>query len=469
MPKLRIEQRSIEFIPPAERHGSARTLFAVWFAPNMQITTVVTGSLAVLVGLSLPWALLAIVVGNLFGATIMALHSAQGPKLGIPQMIQSRAQFGVYGATLPLILVLLMYIGFFASSAVLGGQALQSWLGWPIVPSIVVTSAVCTIVAIVGYQLIHMMERVISVIAALTFLYLSVRLLQAPGVGSTWHAGQFHFGIFLLVVAIASTWQITYAPYVADYSRYLPANTPMGAPFWWTYWGSAIGSIWMMAFGSLAASIAVKSFGATPVAYVVDLAPGAVRWLFFIVLLLGVFAVNTMNLYGAFMSATTTLAAIFPMKLNGPTRAFFVLAVAVVSTGVAILGYGNFVANFENFILFLAYFLIPWTAINLADFYFVRKERYDIPSIFEKTGLYGRWNGRALIAYAVGVLVEVPFVSSTFFTGWLVSRLGGADISWILGLIVAGGVYVVLSGPITRREDAWFAERAARPVVETAS
>jgi NCS1 family nucleobase:cation symporter-1 len=53
----------------------------------------------------------------------MALHSAQGPKLGIPQMVQSRAQFGFLGEILPLILVVLMYIGFFATSGALAGTA----------------------------------------------------------------------------------------------------------------------------------------------------------------------------------------------------------------------------------------------------------------------------------------------------------------------------------------------------------
>src|SRR5690242_19098273 len=89
---LEVEQRSIDFVPESERHGQPRSLFAVWFASNMQVTALVTGALAVIVGLSLPYALLAVLIGNVVGAVAMALHSAQGPKLGIPQMIQSRAQ-----------------------------------------------------------------------------------------------------------------------------------------------------------------------------------------------------------------------------------------------------------------------------------------------------------------------------------------------------------------------------------------
>ena len=112
---LQIERRSIDYIPAAERHGTPNRLFFIWFGANMQVTAAATGAIAVVIGLSLPWALLALLIGNLFGVTFMAAHSAQGPKLGIPQMIQSRAQFGFYGAIVPLVLVLLMYIGYFAA------------------------------------------------------------------------------------------------------------------------------------------------------------------------------------------------------------------------------------------------------------------------------------------------------------------------------------------------------------------
>ena len=55
------------------------------------LLTVVTGALAVTVfKLSFVAALLALVLGNLVGGIFMALHSAQGPQLGVPQMVQTR-------------------------------------------------------------------------------------------------------------------------------------------------------------------------------------------------------------------------------------------------------------------------------------------------------------------------------------------------------------------------------------------
>ncbi|MFF9511534.1 cytosine permease [Streptomyces sp. NPDC014724] len=51
----------------------------MWFSSNLQITGFVNGALAVLIGLDLPWAIFAIVVGNLVGALFMAYHSIQEP------------------------------------------------------------------------------------------------------------------------------------------------------------------------------------------------------------------------------------------------------------------------------------------------------------------------------------------------------------------------------------------------------
>ncbi|WP_034087434.1 purine-cytosine permease family protein [Streptacidiphilus albus] len=451
---LSVEQRSIDQIPEDERHGRPSSLFSVWFAANMQVTTVVTGALGVILGLPLPWAIAAIALGNLVGAVFMALHSAQGPKLGIPQMIQSRAQFGFYGAIIPLILIVIMYVGFFATSAVLGGSALAAWWGISTPVATALVSAVCAVLAIFGYQLIHQVERAISWLSGIGFLFLTVRLFTQHSVGSVWHAGHVSGGTFLLVAAIGATWQITYAPYVADYSRYLPKDTSIRSAFWWTYAGSALSSIWMMAFGCVAVAIAEQSFDGGSVSFVVGLGPSGTHWLFSLVIVLGIIAVNVLNLYGMFMCVTTTLTALLPVKVHGWTRIGFIVGSAVVGTVIALAGSANFLNNFENFILFLAYFLIPWTAINLADFYLVRKEQYDIEAIFDPKGIYGGINWRTAGAYLVAVLAEIPFMNTTFYTGVFVKDLGGADVSWLIGLVLAAALYTLAMRPVVRREAA---------------
>lgn len=159
---LKVETRGVEFVPVDERHGKAKDLFLIWFGANMHITTLVTGALPISLGLNLFWSFAAIILGTLLGAIFMASHSAQGPKLGIPQMIQSRAQFGVIGAIFLLFLVMFVYLGFFASSSVLAAQTLNSLI--PINQSwaIIILNILCLIVAIFGYDVIHKMQKVLS-------------------------------------------------------------------------------------------------------------------------------------------------------------------------------------------------------------------------------------------------------------------------------------------------------------------
>jgi NCS1 family nucleobase:cation symporter-1 len=167
-------------------------------------------------------------------------------------------------------------------------------------------------------------------------------------------------------------------------------------------------------------------------------------WAVSLTIVLGLIAIQVLNLYGMFMSTTTTITAITDWKIGRGTRIAFITLAAILGTAIGILGSGDFVRNFENFILFLAYFLIPWTAINLADYYWVRKERYDLASIFDPAGIYGRVNWRTMIAYGVAIVAQIPFISSEFYTGPAVALFGGADIAWIVGLIVPAALYVVL-------------------------
>ena len=82
---LEIERHTIAQIPADQRHGRPRDLFTIWFTSNLMPLTIVTGALATAV-FKLPFwpAVAAIVLGNLFGALFMALHSAQGPRLEGP-------------------------------------------------------------------------------------------------------------------------------------------------------------------------------------------------------------------------------------------------------------------------------------------------------------------------------------------------------------------------------------------------
>jgi len=439
---MNIEKRTIDVIPEAERHGSVRSLFTIWFSANMQITTLVTGALAIEFGLSPFWGIVAVVVGNLLGAIFMALHSVQGPKLGIPQMIQSRAQFGVIGAVVPLFIVILMYIGFYASSGVLGAQAISSAFSLPVNWGIILVSVITFFITLFGYDLIHTMEKYFAVIFAIVFVFVTVEAFRLPMPVHFWSPGEFAIGPFLLTVSIAATWQLTYAPYVADYSRYLPSKTSSSKTFGYTYAGTVIGTIWMMSLGVILTAL-IPKFLSNSSSGLAKLVGPHFAVIMYVVIVLGVFAVNVLNLYGAFMSITTTLEAFTKLKATTKARFWLIFATLVLGTLLAIWGHGNFLTNFENFILLLSYFMVPWTAINLIDYYLLRRGDYQIWDVFDVNGQYGKFNWIAIIAYLVSFVLEIPFVNTTMYVGPISEALNGTDIAWIMGLLAPILLYYV--------------------------
>ena len=154
----RLESATILPIAADQRHGTARDLFTVWFGANLMLLTVVTGGLAVTVfGLPFFWAVAALAAGNLIGGVFMALHAAQGPTLGVPQMVQTRGQFGSYGSLLVVGIVIVMYVGFLASNLVLGGEALASLVHG-------------VVAGIYGYDLIHAYTRIMSYLSGAVLL-----------------------------------------------------------------------------------------------------------------------------------------------------------------------------------------------------------------------------------------------------------------------------------------------------------
>jgi nucleobase:cation symporter-1, NCS1 family len=438
---LILERHGIDYIPPSERHGKPHTLFTFWAASNVQILAISVGALAIVFGLSLPWAIFAIIVGNAAGGLYMALHSVQGPRLGLPQMMQSRAQFGMYGTALPNLIVVLMYIGYFTSSAILGGQAVASLLHVTTTEGIIIVNVFVLIITAFGYDMFHLYNRVLTYVSTLAFVAILIKLCTL--LPAHMPAGDNSAGNVLLAISVFVAWQVTWAPYVSDYSRYMPEDTPAVKTFSYTFIGSVVGASLVMCIGAIAAVVADKAVTANAPDYLGGLL--SAKWLFLIIFILGVGSGNFGNLYGPYL---TFMAIISPSgklasKSTGRTaRLIATTVVAIIGTIIAIEASSNFITDLENFLVFTLYLLVPWTAINLTDFYVIRHGQYDIPELFKANGIYGKFNWFALIVYALAVGIQFPFMNDpAVYVGPIANSLGGADIAWIVGFVFAAVVY----------------------------
>src|SRR5882724_10482253 len=175
---LQLELHGIDFIPISERHGLPKDLFTLWFGANAMAITLATGAIAATTGLGLLWGSLAIIVGALVGTMFMAYHSAQGPQLGLPQMIQSRAQFGFYGANIPLVIVVAMYLGFYAGGAVVGAEALTALIGVKPWIGVGAVSTLSLVLVMFGYKMLHLVGRIVTPLFVVAFALLTFALVK---------------------------------------------------------------------------------------------------------------------------------------------------------------------------------------------------------------------------------------------------------------------------------------------------
>jgi len=131
-----------------------------------------------------------------------------------------------------------------------------------------------------------------------------------------------------------------------------------------------------------------------------------------------------------------------PVQPTRRIRAIGILIMFVMVWGIAqFVGIDRFNSFYGNVLIFLAYLFTPWTAINLVDYFFVRKGLYSVKEIFNPNGIYGRWGWRGQVAYIVALLVMVPFMVTTPFVGFLAEKLGSVDYSIFIGLPVAAILY----------------------------
>jgi NCS1 family nucleobase:cation symporter-1 len=443
-----LEVNSVNFVPHSQRYGKARSLFPLWFGATAMGVTLLTGSLAIITDLSLFWAAIAVALGTLVGTIFVAYHSAQGPTLGLPQMIQSRAQFGVFGANLPLVVVVAMYLGFFGGGAILAGQAVEALFGIPIQVGIGIATVASLVLVTFGYKLLHIVAKIITPIFIVVFAIVTIVLIvnfPAEAAARETAPGGFSVGGFFLLLGIVAAYFITYGPYVADYSRYLPAKTGIAPTFWYTYAGMAIAGIWIMVLGA-GVQFAFSSLGIIgALAETASFGGPLLRFAALAVVLIGLINIGALNLYGAGMSVLTIVTSF--MKHWKPTRALrlaFMLPLAILATIGAVAISGDFIIAYEYFIFFLITFLVPWSAINLVDFYFVRKGRYDVDDMYTPKGRYGAVSWPGMAAYLIGCAVLFPFISTLFYTGPLAAAIG-FDVSWIVGLVVPGVLYLIFA------------------------
>lgn len=464
----KIEVRSIDYVPAHERHGSVAGQGPFWFLGNFQFFTIAIGFVGPSMGLSLGYTILSGVLGILFGTLFMAFHASQGAHLGLPQMIQSRAQFGYRGVVLILIATLFTFIGFNVVDTVLMASGVKGIFGWSPTLVTIVTALIALALAIYGHDWLHRVFKWLLVASLPLYVLLTLWIVfGAVGVkaGVAAHVGGVSLVAFAAQFAASASYNITYAPYVSDYSRYLPRETKPRAIIAAVFIGASASAIWLIALGAWLATRLGASDGLVAL---YDAGNAMFRGFGVLISLASVGAmVATMglNAYSAMLTVVTAVDSFKPVKPTSTVRVITVLVLGLVWVVISLSLSGNAIDILFAALTIMLYLLVPWTSVNLVDFFFVRRGHYAITQLFTPNGLYGAWGARGLIAYAVGFASTVPFfVLPGIYTGPLAARIGGVDVAWAVGLLVSALVYLVLARSIDAEGERKAVQQSEREI-----
>jgi NCS1 family nucleobase:cation symporter-1 len=332
-------------------------------------------------------------------------------------------------------------MGYAATALVTGGQSLHAILPAAGEPSCIVAIGLVSLAAaIFGHDLIHVCTRMMTYVAggAVLLCYVWV-LFVHPLPEAYFTQGGFSSIGFCKMVSIGAFWQLGYAPYVSDYSRYLPPDTGPRQAFWSCYWGSVIGAVLPMILGALIGPAVVDGDVVQAISRLTGRASTPIVLLF----APGVAVAGAICMYGGALAVITLIQTfVTGWRAHSWARVLIATAIFVAALLIGLVGASDFLPLYGRFNEILLYVMVPWTAVNLVDYYLIRHGHYDVPSFFAADGgIYGRYNVAALGCYLFGILVQVPFIASDVYTGPVARAMGGIDFSWIVGLVVVSAAY----------------------------
>ena len=338
----------------------------LWSSLGLSLLVLVAGAFLV-PALSLPRALLAILVGGIFGNALLGFAAALGAEAGVPAMVLLRAPLGRAGSYLPTGLNVLQNLGWTIFEVLVIATAARALVHGPLWAWKLAAAAAATILALVGPIgfVREWVKRVALWVVLASLAYLTWWALHDVHLGALWsQPGQgglsFWQGVDLMVAM-----PVSWLPLAADYTRF--SKDGRGA-----FWGAAVGyflpNVWLYALGA----ILLLSRGLADAPSVIDaIATGGIGAALALVAL-GVD--ETKEPFATVYSAAVSLQNVLPRV---PQRVL-ILAVAAAATA------GTFVVNlvhYQDFLYLLGSFFVPLFGVLLAQWLVGHRDAFAAPEI----------------------------------------------------------------------------------------
>jgi toxin CptA len=435
-------------IPENARTSTVAHQFWIWCGANVAPINWVLGALGINLGLSLLQTILVLVIGNLIGMAVFGFFVLMGQRTAVSQMVLSRSAFGRRGAYFPALLQGLLAVGWCAINtwiildlvvALFAKLGFNGGLVFKIIVAIVIMGLQVWLAA-VGFRAIARFERwtvpiTLVVLAAMTIVAWTSSGVHWGYSGAGLHGTALWSSVTTLMTAIGIGWGITWFAYASDYSRFVSRSVSPVKLYFGSVLGQFIPTVWLGIFGATLATISQK---VDPGQLVVE----AFGWLAIPVIFLvihGPIATNVLNIYSCSLSALTLDWNIDRRKLS------YGVGILALAFNIYLIVNGDFASSLDAWLSGLVTWVAPWATIMLIHFFWEKKSNIDVDSLFAppKTGTLPDISWPAIIAFVLGIVATWSFEYAvpSFLQGPGAIALGGIDLSWLSGSIVAGLVY----------------------------
>ncbi|MEV5574729.1 cytosine permease [Spirillospora sp. NPDC052269] len=444
---------SLEPVPPGARSSTALHQFWIWAGANIAPINWVLGALGIKLGLSLTDTIAVLVAGNVLGMSVFGLFVLMGQRTGVTQMVLARSAFGRRGAYLPAALQGVMSAGWCAVNTwivldlvmALLGQLGVHGAGTPLKIAVVVLIMGLQVgIAASGFKAIASFEKwtvpiTLVVLAAMTAVAWTKTGVHWDFPGAHLAGKNRISAMTTVMTAIGVGWGITWFAYASDYSRFVPESVSRRKLYWSSVLGQFVPVVWL---GVLGASLATVSQNTDPGKMIVD-SFGALAIPVLLLVVHGPIATNILNVYSCSLAAQT-------VDWNVSRRAVsYGVGIFAAAFTILLIFQEDFAHTLDAWLAGLVTWVVPWAAVMAVHFYVVKRQNVDIQALYDPPGSSRlgdiRWD--AVVSFLLGALATWTFQYGIpeALQGPGAKALGGIDLSWLAGVVVAGGLYLVLS------------------------
>jgi nucleobase:cation symporter-1, NCS1 family len=367
----------IEPVPERLRTLGGVDLAMLWGSLGLSLLVLVAGTVLV-PALSLKAALLAIVVGGIFGNALLGLAALLGAEARVPAMVLLRAPLGRTGSWVPTGLNVLQNLGWTIFEVLVIATAARALVHGPLWVWKLAAAAAATALALLGPIgfVREWVRRFALWVVLASLVYLTWWALHDVDLHALWsQPGKGGFPSFWEGVDLMVAMPVSWLPLAADYTRF--ARSGRGA-FWGTALGYLVPNVWLYALGAVL--LLTRGLDDAPSVLTAIASGGAAA----AVALLALGVDETKEPFANIYSAAVSLQNVVP---GAPQRLLIVVVGAVSALGTFVID----LQQYASFLLLLGSFFVPLFGVLLAQWLAGSRDPFAAPEV--RIGQIAAWLG----------------------------------------------------------------------------